>query len=94
MYLQDVKLAEPPTSIQNVDLLVGLDYYFSFVSGKIIRGNPGNPVAVESILGWMVCGPTQLFIDKKEAFNNLIRIGDSLEGFDEESELKCELKKF
>ena len=94
VYLQDVKLAEPPTSIQNVDILVDLDYYFSFVSGKIIRGNPGNPVAVESILGWMVCGPTQLFIDKKETFNNLIRIGDSLEGFGEESELKCELKKF
>ena len=52
-YLSDVELAKPPTSSHGVEILIGLDYYFSLVSGKIIRGPPGFPVAVESIIGWI-----------------------------------------
>ena len=39
-----------------VDLLIGLDYYFSFLTGRCVRGNEG-PVASESCIGWILGGP-------------------------------------
>ena len=36
----------------NVEILIGADYYWDFVSGNIKRGNSG-PVSVEAILGWV-----------------------------------------
>jgi len=39
----------------NVNILVGLDYYHSFFSGRIIRADKG-PVALESVLGWVLSG--------------------------------------
>ena len=38
-----------------IDLLIGLDFYYSIVSGKIKRGTRG-PVAVDTNLGWVLCG--------------------------------------
>lgn len=40
----------------NVELLIGLDYYHSFFSGQMRKGESG-PVALESILGWVLSGP-------------------------------------
>ena len=34
-----------------------MDYYFNFVTGKIKRGPPGCPVAIESNFGWILSGP-------------------------------------
>ena len=39
----------------NIDILIGADYYWDFVTGNIRRGNSG-PVAVETILGWVISG--------------------------------------
>ena len=43
------------TQGMEVDLLIGLDFYFSFVTGRIRKGTHG-PVAVETNLGWVLCG--------------------------------------
>ena len=40
-----------------IDILVGLDYYYSIMTGKIVRGTPSQHIAVESIVGWIICGP-------------------------------------
>ena len=37
----------------NVDILIGADYYWDFVTGNRKQGNSG-PVAVETILGWFL----------------------------------------
>ena len=37
-------------------VLIGLDFYYSFVSGVVKKGTKG-PVAIESCLGWMLSGP-------------------------------------
>ena len=37
--------------------MIGIDYYFNFVTGKIKRGPPGCPVAIESNFGWILSGP-------------------------------------
>ena len=35
---------------------IGLDFYYSFVSGVVKKGTKG-PVAIDSCLGWMLSGP-------------------------------------
>ena len=37
-----------------VDILIGADYYWKFVTGTIKRGNKPGPVAVLTRLGWVV----------------------------------------
>ena len=39
----------------DVNILIGVDFYYSFLSGKIVRGEEG-PVALESSLGWILAG--------------------------------------
>ena len=38
------------------DVLIGSNYYWHFLSGRCVRGETG-PVALESILGWILSGP-------------------------------------
>lgn len=93
-YLRDLDLAEPPTSAHEVEILLGLDSYFRIVTGKIRRGPPGHPTAVQSIIGWMICGPSQVgdSVDR-ETMINVISIEDAEES-SEESDLKAELQRF
>ena len=41
----------------NVDILVGIDYLHSLQDGEMIRGEPGEPVAIKTKLGWVLSGP-------------------------------------
>ena len=43
--------------ILDVDLLIGADFLWSFQGGRTVRGEPGEPVAVETHLGWVLSGP-------------------------------------
>ena len=40
-----------------VDLLIGSDFYWEFVTGETIRGHSG-PIAINTTLGWLFSGPT------------------------------------
>lgn len=39
-----------------VDVLIGADYYWSLVSGRVCRGSTG-PIALETKVGWILSGP-------------------------------------
>ena len=39
-----------------MDMLIGSDFYWEFVTGEIICGQSGL-VAVRTILGWVLSGP-------------------------------------
>ena len=54
-HLKYLKLSDSSDSKLNcnVDILIGADYYWHFLSGNIRRGNSG-PVAAETILGWVL----------------------------------------
>ena len=41
-----------------IDILIGSDYYWNFVTGNVIKGKNG-PVAVESTLGWIISGVSE-----------------------------------
>ena len=50
-----------------IDLLVGADYLWRFQTGRTIRGEPDEPVAVETALGWVLSGPLKgRKIDKEQ----------------------------
>ncbi|PFX19171.1 hypothetical protein AWC38_SpisGene16427 [Stylophora pistillata] len=49
-----------PRGPVNVDILIGADFYFSFMSGKCKKGEATHaPTAVESKLGWILGGPIE-----------------------------------
>ena len=66
--------------------MIGLDYYFSIVTGRTLRGPPGSPVAVESNLGWMVPGRSNTYSSSNEVITNLVCAGNVVD-LDEEVEL-------
>ena len=39
-------------------MLIGLDFYYSFVTKDIVLGGSNEPVAVRTSLDWVFCGPT------------------------------------
>ena len=56
-HLAGLQLADASDSTQQIDILIGSDYYWSVVTGETIVGNHG-PVAVNSRLGWLLSGPS------------------------------------
>ena len=62
-HLQGLTLADsyPRNSVQ-VDVLIGADHYYSFVTRICKRGkNPESLVAVESHFGWILTGPVDSY---------------------------------
>ena len=58
-HFQDINFPEKfPRNEQEIDVLIGLDFYYSFVSRDDVRGGPNEPVALRTSLGWVFCGPT------------------------------------
>ncbi|XP_011408774.2 PREDICTED: uncharacterized protein LOC105315733, partial [Amphimedon queenslandica] len=53
-HLKDLDLADPGTNgdVIELDILIGLDYYWDIVSGEVLRGDSG-PTATYSSLGWL-----------------------------------------
>ena len=57
-HLQGLSIANSSSKTSfDVDLLVGLDFYYSFITGNVKRGQIGEPIAIESKLGWILTGP-------------------------------------
>ena len=47
--LKNIKLAqESNETCVKVDILIGLDYYYNFTTGKIFKGKTNEPIALES----------------------------------------------
>ena len=59
LHLQGITFPEEfPRCEREIDVLIGLDFYYSFVTRDIVRGGSNEPVAVRTSLGWVFCGPT------------------------------------
>ena len=72
-HLRGLKLAQPVTSEGNftISLLIGTDYYWSFVQDHIVRGQ--GPIAQQSKLGYFLSGPLPSAISE-ETSSALLRI--------------------
>jgi hypothetical protein len=68
-HIRELELADydegqgPPHD--SIDVLVGSDYYWNFVTGETVRGDFG-PIAVNSVFGWMLSGRAELAKFKDE----------------------------
>ena len=56
-FLKNLKLADEGLHKENVDLMIGTDFYWDIVDGSVKRGNGVAPVALGSKLGWLLSGP-------------------------------------
>ncbi|KRZ48027.1 hypothetical protein T02_431 [Trichinella nativa] len=58
-HFTSLQLAEDFTNLSSTfDVLIGLDYYYDFINQVIMKGQKGEPMAMHSTLGWIICGPT------------------------------------
>ena len=73
------------------DILIGFDYYFSLMTGRTICGVPGNPIALESCLWWIICGRTNFPSSETDIVHTNLITTDLDES---ELDLKAELKRF
>ena len=55
-FLKDLNLADSGT-MEEIDILIGSDFYRSLVTGKVKMGKTGEPVAIETKFGWVLNGP-------------------------------------
>ena len=64
-HLKNIKFADSyPRGPTEIDILVGMDFYYSIVDKKCQKGlGPDMPVAVSTNLGWILCGPIQNNVD-------------------------------
>ena len=71
-YLKDPELSDDynDATDKSVDLLIGLNFYFNFVTDKVYQRPPSRPVAVDSTLGWILCGPTEFYFISSISYAN------------------------
>ena len=77
-----LKLADYSNSLDSINVLIGSDYYWNFVTNEIVRGDSG-PTAINSKFGWILSGPTEPAIDSGRTVTNLIISGNSTYFFDD-----------
>ena len=51
---------EAEGSVMEIDLLIGSDYMWEFMEYKTVRGEPGQPVATSTKVGWLLSGPVEV----------------------------------
>ena len=62
VHLQGLQLADPQYLDQShVDVLLGAAFYSSIVEGSVVKGQPQEPIAIKTTLGWIILGnvPTE-----------------------------------
>ena len=59
-HLKNFNLAVHSSEVDelSVQMLIGVDYYWSFINRTVVRGKPSEPVALSTKLGYVLSGPT------------------------------------
>lgn len=84
-HLADLTLADPdPLNADTIDILIGADLYGELMLDGIQKGIRGEPSAQNTILGWVLSGPTSLHSSQ----NRIITVQQCLVS------LEQELKKY
>ena len=62
-HLRNIKLLKHTEGDStSIDLLIGNDFYYSFINGNIVKGQKDEPIAIETYLGGFIL--SGVFIDK------------------------------
>ena len=92
--VQGLQLVCDTSDSVSVDVLIGADYYWSFFTGNIMKGDPYGPVALETNLGWVLSGPTMCSTLTRSCTVNLSSTHVLKIGSTEISDMKGDLQKF
>ncbi|KRZ02760.1 hypothetical protein T11_14112 [Trichinella zimbabwensis] len=77
-HLHNLNLMKEVGELTPVHVIIGLDSYFRFLGRQVIRGGDDDPVAVETLFGWVICGPVASLIKEQECRVHCIRTDDHL----------------
>ena len=55
-----------------VDILIGSYYLWCFQGGRTVRGEPNDPVVIETMLGWVLSGPLKRERDRVSVNMNVM----------------------
>ena len=97
-HLKALRLAEEARDEEElqVDVLIGADHYWDFVSKIEKRGDQGSPVATYTRLGWVLSGPAVVRESRAASINlsstHVLRVETEIET--RNSDLQSEVKKF
>lgn len=80
-HLHGLESADYSNSEDSIDVLIGSEYCWDFVTSEIVRGDFG-PTAVNSKFGWLLPGPTESVINQETTVTNLTIAGNSNSLFD------------
>jgi len=94
VHLEGLDFADDFDNTESIDVLIGSDYYWDFVTGDSIKGEHG-PTAVDSKFGWLLSGPTYDLSSSNVVASNLIISGEcNLMFGGQDDKLVESLKKF
>jgi hypothetical protein len=97
-HLKGLRLAEAARDEEElpVDVLIGADHYWDFVSKIEKRGDQGNPVATYTRLGWVLSGSAVVRESRAASINlsstHVLRVETEIET--RNSDLQSEVKNF
>lgn len=70
--VKQTKLADlSNTENKNINILIGLDFCYLFVTSHIIRGESNKPIPLNSVFGWILCGS---FVETTQANLNITHL--------------------
>ncbi len=59
-----------PSNDVDIDILIGADFYWNFVSNESRRGEQPGPVALLTRLGWVLSGPIDNYCEEVRSTTN------------------------
>ena len=95
-HLSSLELADIGSNSPSVEigLLIGADFYNEFFTGRRVSGGKGEPVAYDTLLGWVLCGPVKGKLSKCHSFESHAMLIPSVQSEPESDVLRSELNKF
>ena len=100
-HLSNLELADSSSGDAEmpIDILIGSDFYWNFMTGETRTGRNGGPVAIKTHLGWVLSGPVnkakETLTDSSVFLNNTHVLRLNTEPVEEnDCSLKKELSKF
>ncbi|XP_015120540.1 uncharacterized protein LOC107043522 [Diachasma alloeum] len=90
-HLRGLELADPDyLTSRPVDLLIGADFFGSIVEPQVIKGPSDSPIAMLTLFGWVVLGPTSAVIPAASSNHVSVsneELGDLLTSFWQQEEV-------
>eukprot|EP00795_Rhopilema_esculentum_P003749 gene3749-15025_t len=101
-HLNGLSLADYPANNEDelsIQILIGSDFYWNFMTGGVVRSQSGGPIALESVLGWILSGPVPVFNESTSTGTNfaqthVLRVNDERPSINCNSAVERELAKF